>query len=175
MNSKKRGYLLLESIVSLFIIMTLSLSLYHILYFSNNYKNMIQNKVELYEQGEEISFQINKLLENSKGIISIRDTNGKTIFGDNGSYIKAESIKCRYRDEYNKNEKDKEISFKSNNKLFINTLNNGGGSEAGGYEIGDYVDMIKIINNNNKISIKLYLSKGKQKYETEFKSYIRKF
>lgn len=175
MKSKKRGYLLLEGIVSLFIIVTLSLSFYYILFFSNNYKNMIQNKVELHEQGEEISFQINKLLENSKGIISIRDTNGKTIFEDNKSYIKAESIKCRYRDEYNKTEKDREISFKRNNKLFINTLNSGGGSEAGGYEIGDYVDSINIINNNNKISIKLYLSKGSQKYETEFNSYIRMF
>lgn len=71
MKSKKRGYLLLEGIVSLFIIVTLSLSFYYILFFSNNYKNMIQNKVELYEQGEEISFQINKLLENSKGIVSL--------------------------------------------------------------------------------------------------------
>ena len=169
-NSK--GYILLESIISLFIIITISTSLYSFLYFTNEYKKSIEDKVELYEQGEEMCFQINKTIENSDNIMSIRDLNGNIISNDTYSYVKVNSIKCKYRNEY-RNEKDKEISYKSNHKLFINTLNNSGGSEAGGYEIGDYVDFISVIKKGNKITIKLSLSKNKEKYETIFHSYIK--
>ncbi|MCR1825145.1 hypothetical protein NSA58_20600, partial [Terrisporobacter sp. DSM 29186] len=71
--------------------------------------------------------------------------------------------------------KDKEISYKSNKKLFINTLNSSGNSETGGYEIGDYIDFISVMIQNNKVSIKLNLSKNDEKYETDFKSYIKTF
>ena len=171
MKSRK-GYLLLESIVSLFVIIILSTSLYSILMFCNEYKKVTEDKVELYEQSEEICLQINRLIENSKGIISIRDFSGNTIVGDNNSYIKVVSVKCKYRDEYN-NVKDKEISFKNNNKLFINTLNSSGNSEVGGYEIGDYVKFLSIKKDKNKISVKISLFKNNQEYETEFHSYIR--
>ena len=119
-------------------------------------------------------FQINKTIENSDGIISIRDLNGNTISSDTSSYINVNSIKCKYKNEY-RNDKDKEISYKSNHKLFINTLNNSGNSEAGGYEIGDYVDFISVMINKNKVSIKLSLSKNNEKYETVFNSYIKDF
>ena len=168
----RKGYILLESIISLFIIITISLSLYSFLYFTNEYKKSIEDKVELYEQGEEMCFQINKTIENSDNIMSIRDLNGNIISNDTYSYVKVNSIKCKYRNEY-RNEKDKEISYKSNHKLFINTLNTSGGSEAGGYEIGDYVDFISVIKKGNKITIKLSLSKNKEKYETIFHSYIK--
>lgn len=168
----RKGYILLESIISLFIIITISTSLYSFLYFTNEYKKSIEDKVELYEQGEEMCFQINKTIENSDNIMSIRDLNGNIISNDTYSYVKVNSIKCKYRNEY-RNEKDKEISYKSNHKLFINTLNNSGGSEAGGYEIGDYVDFISVIKKGNKITIKLSLSKNKEKYETIFHSYIK--
>ena len=173
MKSRK-GYLLLECIVSLFVIIILSTSLYSILMFCNGYKEVIEDRVELYEQSEEIGLQINRLIENSKGIISIRDLGGNTITGDNNSYIKVVSIKCKYRDEYN-TVKDKEISFKNNNKLFINTLNSSGNSEVGGYEIGDYVKFLSFKKDKNKISIKIYLCKDNEKYETELHSYIREF
>lgn len=173
MNNRK-GYLLLETIVSLFIIITILLSLYSLTFFTNKYKHVIEDNVELYEQGEEMYFQINKTIENSDGIISIRDLNGNVIYGDTTSYVKVSSIKCRYKSEY-RNEKDKEISYKSNKKLFINTLNNSGNSEAGGYEIGDYVEFISVMINNNKVTIKLDLSKNNEKYETIFKSYIKSF
>ena len=168
----RKGYILLESIISLFIIITISTSLYSFLYFTNEYKKSIEDEVELYEQGEEMCFQINKTIENSDNIMSIRDLNGNIISNDTYSYVKVNSIKCKYRNEY-RNEKDKEISYKSNHKLFINTLNNSGGSEAGGYEIGDYVDFISVIKKGNKITIKLSLSKNKEKYETIFHSYIK--
>lgn len=173
MKSRK-GYLLLESIISLFIIITICLSLYSFLFFSNKYKKSIEDNIELYEQGEEMCYQINKTIENSDGIISISDINGKTIYGDTSSFIKVKSIKCKYKNEY-RNEKDKEISYKSNKKLFINTLNFNGSSEVGGYEIGDYVEFISIMIEKNKISIKLNLSKNNEEYETTFKSYIKYF
>ncbi len=170
----RKGYLLLEGVISMFIIITISLSLYSFLYFCNKYKESIEDKIELYEQGEEMCFQINKTIENSDGIISIRDLNGNTISSDTSSYINVNSIKCKYKNEY-RNDKDKEISYKSNHKLFINTLNNSGNSEAGGYEIGDYVDFISVMINKNKVSIKLSLSKNNEKYETVFNSYIKDF
>lgn len=170
----RKGYVLLESVISLFIMVTISLSLYSFLFFSNRYKQSILDTIELYQQGEEMCYQINKIIENSNGIISIRDLDGNTIQGNTSSYIKVNSIKCKYKNEY-RDVKDKEISYKSNKKLFINTLNNSGSSEAGGYEIGDYVDFIFINIKNNKISIKLNLSKNDEKYETIFKSYIKCF
>lgn len=170
----RKGYLLLESVISLFIIVTISLSLYSLLLFSNKYQKSIQDNVELYEQGEEMCFQINKIIENSDGIISICDVNGNTACGDTSSYIKINSIKLKYKNQY-RNEKDKEVSYKSNKKLFINTLNNSGNSEVGGYEIGDYVDFISVMIKGNKISVKLSLNKNNEKYETTFKSYIKKF
>ena len=173
MKSRK-GYLLLESVISLFIIVIISLSLYSFLLLSNKYKIYIQDNVELYEQGEEMCFQINKTIENSNGIISIRDLNGNIINGNTSSYIKINSIKCKYKNDY-RNVKDKEISYKSNKKLFINTLNNNGNSEPGGYEIGDYVDFISVMIQNNKIFVKLNLRKNDEKYETTFKSYIKNF
>ena len=143
----RKGYLLLEGVVCLFVIVTISLSLYSFLYFCNEYKKSTEDKVELYEQGEEMYYQINRIIENSDNVISIKDLNGKTIKGDTPSYIKVNSIKCKYKNEYRMDQKDKEISYKSNHKLFINTLNNSGNSEAGGYEIGDYIDFIEKLEN----------------------------
>lgn len=170
----RKGYLLLESIISLFIIITISFSLYSFLFFSNKYKKTIEDNIELYEQGEEMCYQISKTIENSEGIISIRDISGNTIYGNTSSYIKVNSIKCKYKNQY-RNVKDKEISYKSNKKLFINTLNNSGSSEVGGYEIGDYVEFISVMIDKNKVSIKLNLSKNNEQYETTFKSYIKDF
>ena len=170
----KKGYLLLEGIISLFMMVTISISLYSFIFFTNKYKNSIEDNIELYEQGEEMCYQINKIIENSDGIINIRDINGNTISSDTSSFVKVNSIKCKYNNEY-RNIKDKEISYKSNKKLFVNTLNSSGSSEVGGYEIGDYVEFISVMIDKNKISIKLNLSKDNERYETTFKSYIRNF
>ncbi|WP_455538173.1 hypothetical protein [Terrisporobacter sp.] len=170
----KKGYLLLESVISLFIVITISLSLYSLMLFCSKYKVSVEDKVELHEQGEEMCYQINKTIENSDEIMSVRDLNGNTITGDTPSYVKVNSIKCKYKNTY-RNEKDREISYKNNHKLFINTLNSRGNSEAGGYEIGDYINFISVMINKNKVSVKLSLSKNNQKYETYFKSYIKDF
>ena len=67
------------------------------------------------------------------------------------------------------------LNTNGNHKLFINTLNNSGNSEAGGYEIGDYIDFISVMIKDNKVSVRLSLSKNKEKYETEFNCYIKDF
>ena len=174
MNNKK-GYLLLESVISLFVVLTISLSLYFFIYYCSKYKQSIEDKIELCEQGEEMHYQINKMIEDSNFIISIRDLNGKTTYGDVLSYTKISSLKCKYKNEYRNDKKDKELSYKRNHKLFINTLYSNGNSESGGYEIGDYVDFVEVKINKNKVSIKLTLSKNKEKYETKFHSYIKNF
>ena len=173
-DKNKKGYLLLETVISSFIVITISISLYTLLLHSSKYKTSVEDRVELYEQGEEMCFQINKTIENSDGIISIRDLNGNTISGDTPSYVNVNSIKCKYKNSY-RNVKDKEISYKRNHKLFINTLNSRGNSESGGYEIGDYVDFISVMIQGNKVAVKLSLSKNNEKYETYFKSYIKEF
>ena len=71
----RKGYLLLEGVVCLFVIVTISLSLYSFLYFCNEYKKSTEDKVELYEQGEEMYYQINRIIENSDNVISIKDLN----------------------------------------------------------------------------------------------------
>lgn len=167
-----KGFLLLESIISLAFIMTLVLILNNLVFQSMNIKKNVEDKVELQQQAGEITKHIEDLIGESKGIISIK---ARGIERDNIVLSDVTSIKCKYRDEKeNKNIKDKELSLKSNNKLFINTLNSAGNSEPGGYEIGDYIDnmYIKISEDNKYVDIKLQLSKNKQTYETYFKVYI---
>lgn len=171
----KKGYILLETIVSISIILILALSLYSILLICKDYKQAIEDKIELYEQGQEMSMQINRLIENSKGVLSVKSLDNKTITGNISSFVKIKSLKCKYRDEDNLTVKDRELSYKSNKKLFINTLNINGSSESGGYEIGDYVDYVSVRINDNKITILLSLVKNKEEYQTEIHSYIRKF
>lgn len=176
MKSSK-GYLLLEGIISLALIVTLILILNSLLYQTINIKNNIEDKVELQQQAGEISKHIEDLIGNSKGIISIKTRQNMPY---NNTILKdVSSIKCKYKDENSSSGiKDKELSLKTNtNKLFINNLNNNGLSEQGGYEIGCYIDniYIGIYDDNKYANIKLKLSKNNQTYETEFKVYIRNF
>lgn len=179
--SNKGGYLLLENIISLSIVLTISLVLYSLLILCINSKNSIEDKIEVQQQGLEISKSIKSLIEKSKGIIDIEFDNIDNI-NEDGIYFKsAISVKCRYSNENDinyYNNKNKEISFKKGlNKLFINTLNSNNQSEVGGYEIGDYVEKIYVSNDesNKFINIKLKLKKNKEIYETKFKVYIRNF
>lgn len=177
-NSKivsSKGFMLLESIISLTFIMTLVLLLNNLMFQSISIKGYIEDKVELQQQAGEITKHIEDLIGDSKGVTSIKvrlDESDNEILSD------VSSIKCKYRDDKeNTNVKDKELSLKDNNKLFINTLNSNGVSEPGGYEIGDYIDNLYIGVSEDKryVDIKLKLSKNKQTYETKFKVHIRNF
>lgn len=173
----KGGYLLLESIISLFLISTLVLMLCSLLLLCINSKINLEDKIELQQQASEMSRHIEEVIGNSMGIISIKPVKNT----QNSDFTDVISIKCRYKDDIlmtNTGIKDKEISLKENlDKLFINTVNRYGVSEAGGYEVGDYIDnlLIDISKDNKCAKIKLKLSKNKQTYETEFKVYMRNF
>ena len=155
----RKGYILIESVITLSIIMIITSIIYSIVSLSINIKSNIEDKIELQQQAMEIANYIDDLIGNSKGVI---DT---IIKGKDDNFLSVTSIKCKYNDGTN-NLKDKEIKFNPiSNKLFIKDV-----TANSGYEIGDYVDKIMIGEDNNGkiINIKLILSKNKQIYETEF-------
>ncbi|MGL5693351.1 MAG: hypothetical protein ACRCXA_04680 [Peptostreptococcaceae bacterium] len=176
MNNKK-GYLLLETIIALTIIVTILLVLYSILYLCLNVKTTLEDKIEIQQQAIEISKHIKSTIEKSKGIIDIKFDGFENDNEDGVNYKSVSSIKCRYKNESNSSSvKNKEISFKRNtNKIFINTLNYSNQSEPGGYEIGDYIENIYVNEAIEKefLDVKLKLKKNKEIYKTKFKIYIR--
>ena len=155
----KNGYVLIESVITLSIIMILSSIVYSIFNLTINIKSNIEDKIELQQQAAEIVDYIDELISNSKGILGI--TSKEKI----DEFLSVTSIKCKYKDNTNKLH-DKEIKFiPSSNKLFIKDV-----TAYSGYEIGDYVDKILISSNYNDkiIDIRLELSKNKQVYKTKF-------
>ncbi|MDL0265029.1 hypothetical protein QQO55_05650, partial [Clostridioides difficile] len=158
----KYGYLLLESVVSLSSMLIMILVLYSIFLSTISLKLKVEDKIELQQQSLEIIKSMEGIISNSMGIINVSN------YED--TFKKATSIKCRYVDE-NVNNNEESISNKEiilnerRNKLFVNSLN-GESSQAGGYEIGDYVDemYVSINNNGQYVNIKLKLSKRSQKY-----------
>lgn len=170
---RKCGYLLLESAVSLTVIVVLVITLYSIFILTMNLKVKIEDKMELQQQSIEITKSIEGIISNSRGIINLSS--------NDESFKKMTSIKCRYVDENTTDNEEytsnKEIILNERrNKLFVNSLN-GESSQAGGYEIGDYVDemYVSMSNNGEYINIILKLSKHNQKYETEFKVKVWNF
>lgn len=176
--NKEDGYLLIESILSISIILIISTLICSLIIYCTKFNSSVEDKVELQQQASEISGHIEDLIGNSKEIMSIQQRKKSITSREENDFIDAISIKCRYRDMNDKDDisiKDKELSLKSNSKLFINTLYNSGTSEPGGYEIGAYIDKlyIKMLNESRCVNIKLELSKNEQNYETEFRVYIR--
>ena len=150
----RKGYILIESVITLSVIMILASIIYSIVHLSINIKLNIEDKIELQQQAMEITNYIDELIGNSKGIIGI--TSKEEI----NNFLSVTSIKCSNKLQ------DKEIKFiPSSNKLFIKDV-----TASSGYEIGDYVDKVLISKENSDkiIDIKLKLSKNKQIYETKF-------
>ncbi|HBF7092216.1 TPA: hypothetical protein KOU56_001247 [Clostridioides difficile] len=167
----KYGYLLLESVVSLSSMVIIILVLYSIFLSTINLKLKVEDKIELQQQSLEIIKSMEGIIGNSMGIMNVSNYEE--------TFKKTTSIKCRYVDENNNEEgiSNKEIILNERrNKLFVNSLN-GESSQAGGYEIGDYVyEMyVSITNNGQYVNIKLKLSKRSQKYETDFKIKVWNF
>ncbi len=170
---RKKGYLLIENVMTLSITLLILSLLYYILFFSVETKSKIEDRLEIQQQANEVSRYIEEVIENSKGIINIP-------YSIESDFIEVTSIKCKYNDKNIENGeiKDKEISLKKDkSKVFINTLNKYGNSESGGYEIGDYVDnlFVSVYEDGNFVKLRLRLSKNEQIYETDFKVHIRNF
>ncbi|MGN1033828.1 MAG: hypothetical protein ACI4PU_10160 [Intestinibacter sp.] len=175
----KKGYVLLEAVVSLSIILIISICLYSVVITSNNTKNNIEDRVELSQQIEEMDYQIKNLVEGCVNIINITTVDKNVI--DNlevNRLYEVSSIKLNFKTEENEGDsslKNKEISFKrEKNKLFVNTLMKDNSSESGGYEIGDYVKSIYVkLESPKLVSIVLSLEKNDVALEKEMKLYIR--
>ena len=75
----KEGYILLEVIVSLFIMVIIIGCLYCIVITSNDAKNNIEDRIELSQQSEEIDYQIKNLIEGCTNIINITTVDKKVI------------------------------------------------------------------------------------------------
>lgn len=175
----KRGYILLDMMVSLFIILIIIVSLYTTIVVSNNMNTRIEDKVELSQQMEEIDYQLKTLIGTGIDIINIKTLDNKVISNLEYNYkYNVSSIKINLKNEDNKNDsslKNKEISLKSNKKkLFINTINSNNISESGGYEIGNYVKNIYFkLENPKLVSITLCLQKNNTSLEKNIKIYMK--
>lgn len=155
MKSNK-GYFLIEYVISISILFFISSFLINSFILSKNTLNKVSDKIELINHSIEISNQIDKIISNSKGVISMTK-----------SYIK-----LKYKDDYYN--EDKVILFKSNiDKVFINDLNLNGTLKPGGYEIGAYVEDMIVSINGQIVSVKLKLKKNESVYETNFDIFIK--
>ena len=177
----RQGYILLEVIVCTFIMSMLIMVLYSVTISAINTKDNIEDKIELNQQAEEMEYHIKNIVENSINIINITTTDNEVIetLQENKTY-NVLSIKLNFKsDDENINSKNKkdnqEISFKRDlKKIFINTLYDDNSNKAGGYEIGDYVESIKIkIESSKLICIIINLEKYKVTLEKEMKLFIK--
>ena len=91
-----KGYLLLESIMSLVIIGTLLIAIYTSLIFCIKFKASIEDKVEIQQQALEISKHIKSTIEKSKGIISVTYNNENSNDNFKNAFIEATSEKVFY-------------------------------------------------------------------------------
>ena len=175
----KKGYVLLEAIVSLSIIMVITMCLYEVVVASHSAKSNIEDRIELNQQIEEIDYQLKNLIESCVNIINVTTLDGYVVSSLQYDKIyDVSSIKLNFKTKENEDDlslKNKEISLKSQkNKLFVNTLKNDNSSEGGGYEIGDYVERISIkLENPKLVSVVLYLKKNDVALQKELKLYIR--
>ena len=177
----RQGYILLEVIVCTFIMSMLIMVLYSVTISAINTKDNIEDKIELNQQAEEMEYHIKNIVENSINIINITTTDNEVIetLQENKTY-NVLSIKLNFKSDdeiiNSKNKKDnQEISFKRDlKKIFINTLYDDNSNKAGGYEIGDYVESIKIkIESSKLICIIINLEKDKVTLEKEMKLFIK--
>lgn len=179
MKNNRDGYILLETSVSLFIVIFIVVCLHQVIVLSCNMKSSIEDKVELYQQAEEINCELKEVLEQSFRIIDITTVDFNTIKDikyDNLYNINSIKLDLQEnRNVYNLRTKDKEINFKKDRKkIFINTLRSDNTRELGGYEIGDYVDSIHMrLENKQLITIILKLKKNKATLERENKIYMK--
>ena len=167
----RQGYILLEVIVIMV--------LYSVNISAINTKDNIEDKIELNQQAEEMEYHIKNIVENSINIINITTTDNEVIetLQENKTY-NVLSIKLNFKsDDENINSKNKKDPYFKNTdlkKIFINTLYDDNSNKAGGYEIGDYVESIKIkIESSKLICIIINLEKDKVTLEKEMKLFIK--
>ena len=113
---KRSGYVLLEIIISVFIMSIIITCLLSIMAVINRANKNIEDRIELSQQTEEITSQITPLIEESMNIISITTIDRKTIQNlELGKEYDVLSIKLNFKNSENENNialKNREISYK---------------------------------------------------------------
>ncbi|MDR1773296.1 MAG: type II secretion system GspH family protein [Clostridioides sp.] len=166
-NYCRKGYLLVETICSLTVISILSLALITLLTISINYKNRINDKLEIQQQIVDTQKHIEMLISQCYGIASIKEYSN--VPEENG-YKKVYWIDIKNSDI--KSENRVIYLNPGRKKIFVSSLDGGNPPSypIGGYEIGDYITGIyfKSTNDNTLVNIKLTFQKNNETAESLF-------
>ena len=157
--SKKRGFLLLESLLYLAILSLIIGMVYNLIFFNLNSLNTVQNNIELQQQSYNIKNHIKSRLIRASNIQSVKTINNRVISINSLNKESVTSIKYsddKRIDELYLNKVTKKLFYRKNS--------------LDGYELGNYIENIEIENldNGKLIKIILYLSKNNNNIETEF-------
>lgn len=166
--NRKSGYLLLETSISVCIMVIIISGLYTLMFLGIKFYNNIHSSIEIQQQGLEVQRTIEKELKNRVNVYNVKTENNEIITSNNFDYKKVISIKYKPVDREDKLGLDELFLNKRTQKVFIKRRN-----ASSGYEIGDYIDNMYISKDKDGkiINIKLDLSKSNQKYSTSFKIY----
>ena len=161
----RKGYLILENIISITITGVIVTTLCAILFSALNLYSKTCSTIEIQQQGLELQNHIERELNENIEIKSIKMANGKNITNEDFDERDIISIKYKPIDRDDSQGLDEIYLNSTTNKVFIKRRN-----AASGYEVGNYLDKLYIekIKNGKIINIRLQLSKNNQKYEVKF-------
>ena len=161
----RKGYLVLENIISIIITGGIVTTLCSIIFSALNLYSKICSTIEIQQQGLELQNYIERELSENIEIKSIKMINGKNITDVDFDERDIISIKYKPIDRDDSQGLDEIYLNSTTNKVFIKRRN-----AASGYEIGNYLDKLYIEKRKNGkiVNIRLQLSKNNQNYEVKF-------
>ena len=161
----RKGYLILENIISITITGVIVTTLCSILFLALNLYSKTCSTIEIQQQGLELQNHIERELNENIEIKSIKMANGKNITNEDFDERDIISIKYKPIDRDDSQGLDEIYLNSTTNKVFIKRRN-----AASGYEIGNYLDKLYIEKRKNGkiVNIRLQLSKNNQNYEVKF-------
>ncbi len=161
----RKGYLLLENIISIVTTGIILTTLYGVLFTSLNMYRRIHSTIEIQQQGLEIQNYMEKELKDDIEIKSIKTSSNQTIISPEFEEKDVISIKYKPVNRLDSQGLDEIYLNNKTNKVFIKRKN-----ASSGYEIGDYLDNIYIekLKSGKIINIKLKLSKDNQQHKVKF-------
>lgn len=161
----RKGYLILENIISIGITGIILTTLYGIFFSTINMYFKVNSIVEIQQQGLELQNYIEKELNDNVEVKSIKTVNNKNIIASEFEEQDVISIKFKPINRDDSQGLDEIYLNNRTNKVFIKRKN-----AVSGYEIGNYLDNLYIekLKDGKIINLKLKLSKDNQNYEVKF-------
>lgn len=161
----RKGYLILENIISIGITGIILITLYGIFFSTINMYFKVNSIVEIQQQGLELQNHIEKELNDNVEVKSIKTVNNKNIIASEFEEQDVISIKFKPINRDDSQGLDEIYLNNRTNKVFIKRKN-----AVSGYEIGNYLDNLYIekLKDGKIINLKLKLSKDNQNYEVKF-------